>query len=200
MTSRDKIIPESKDGEVWKLFKNHWVSNLGELRNCFGKTKELSSEGKYYLDKTTKIYIGRLLAEVFEIEDYKKLSDSKYCVTRIDDSKKFTVDNIKVVSRAEVFTNIVSGGYLRPERVVNHNNSVTNKKTRAVIQFALDDKSTPIAEFPSVAKASKDSGEPEHRIREICNNKKNASAKFYWEWKNKEESEAFSKKYSSSTK
>jgi len=72
-----------------------------------------------------------------------------------------------------------------------------NKKTRGVLQYSMADKMTVIAEFPSLAKASKVTGEPEHRIRDICNDKTNSRAIFHWQWKNKEESDEYSKKFSS---
>jgi hypothetical protein len=72
-----------------------------------------------------------------------------------------------------------------------------NKKLRGVFQFSIADKMTVIAEFPSIAKASKETGEPEHRIRDICNDKTNSKAMFYWQWKNKAESDEYSRKFSS---
>jgi hypothetical protein len=297
-------IINGEDG-IWKPYMNHWVSNLGKVKNCYGKTKCLSSDGRYFLDKNHKIYLGPLLAQVFEIEGYKKLSDAAYCVTRIEMTKDITVDNIKVVPRAEIgerngkksrqsdifkdkmtwspdkmsaiesivvpelpnhtiyrngeiwngtrwLTFSKSDGYMRlcmkdkqfkvhrlicygfnplegyttfdsySKLQVNHKDGNTlnnnadnlewciqntnmqhsydtelNKKTRGVLQYSMADKMTVIAEFPSLAKASKVTGEPEHRIRDICNDKTNSRAIFHWQWKNKEESDEYSKKFSS---
>ena len=32
-------IIKGEEGE-WKFFMNHWVSSLGKVKNCFGKTNE----------------------------------------------------------------------------------------------------------------------------------------------------------------
>jgi hypothetical protein len=301
--SYEEII-KNEEGQ-WKPYMRHWVSSLGKVKNCFGKIKLLSSEGKYSLAKNTQIYVGPLLAKVFQIEDYDKLEDTKYCVTKIDSSKEITVENIKVVSKAQIselngklsrqseafrdnmqltpeeFCDIdckvvsellphhtiyrngeiwngkrwlvfsKSGGYLqlctkhsiyKVHRLicyafnkidgknlwddykilqVNHkdgnkeNNHADNlewclqtvnmnhaydtglnKKIRSVIQYSLD-KSAMLGEYPSLAKASKLTGEPEHRIRDICNDRANSKAQFYWKWKNKEESYEYSQKFRS---
>lgn len=297
-------ITKDEEGE-WKPFLYHWISSLGKVKNCFGKTKCLSSDGRYFLDKDNKIYVGALLAQVFQIEGYEKLKDSTYCVTRIDLTKDITVDNIKVVPKSEIgerngkksrqsdtfkdkmtwlptkmndvekivipdlpkhtiyrngeiwngsrwLTFSKSDGYMRlcmankqfkvhrlicyafhpledytnfesySELQVNHkdgnrlNNGADNlewcvqntnmqhsydtglnKKLRGVFQFSIADKMTVIGEFPSIAKASKETGEPEHRIRDICNDKTNSKAMFHWQWKNKAESDEYSRKFSS---
>lgn len=297
---------KNEEGE-WTFFKRHWVSSLGKVKNLFGKTKTLSSDGRYFLNKDTKMYTGQLIAQAFEIKDCDKLDNAKYCVTKVDSGENMTFDNIKVVNKSVIserngklsrqsetfvmkmawsspdkmkdtvesttidelpnhlifrngeiwngkrwMTFSQSGKYLQlcckeetykvhrlicyafhplenyvyfddySELQVNHidgntlnNNSDNlewcsqeenmkhsydtglNKKIRGVIQYSLSDKINPIAEFPSVARAAKETGEPEHRIRELCNSKTNSKAKFYWEWKNKGESEEYSKKFSS---
>ena len=56
-----------------------------------------------------------------------------------------------------------------------------------------------IAEYKSISQASKETGEPEHRIREISKGKKNSKAQFKWKFKNTEETGEYSKKYSDKT-
>ena len=69
-----------------------------------------------------------------------------------------------------------------------------NKKVRNVLQYTLDDNF--VKEYKSIAQASRDTGEPEHRIREIAKGKKNSKAQFKWKFKNNEETEEYTKKYS----
>lgn len=185
------FIPENTTDTQWKQFKQHWISTNGEVKNMFGKTK-LMNEGKYYINKDTKISAGRLLAEVFQIEGYEKLNDSKFCVTRIDNNLNYSVNNIKIVPKSHILNDVKSGIYEKQTQATK-----TASRTRSVFQFTSDDKINPIREFESVAQASRESGEPEQRIRDVCNNKKCLCAKFHWEWKNKEQSEEYSKKYSS---
>ena len=101
-----KLISINELQGEWRPFMGHWVSYYGEVKNCFGKTKLLSSEGKYTLTKTHKFYIGPLLATVFQIQDYEKLKDNNiYCVSRIDASKNYSVDNIKIITKKEIGEN-----------------------------------------------------------------------------------------------
>jgi hypothetical protein len=69
-----------------------------------------------------------------------------------------------------------------------------NNKVRNVLQYSLDN--VFITEYPSIAEASRKTEEPEHRIRTIAQGKTNSNAKFIWKFKNEEESEEYSRKYS----
>ena len=68
-----------------------------------------------------------------------------------------------------------------------------NKKVRNVLQYSLEGEF--IAEYKSVAQASKVTNEPEHRIRDISKGKKNSKAQFMWKFKNNKETAEFSQKY-----
>jgi hypothetical protein len=69
-----------------------------------------------------------------------------------------------------------------------------NKKTRAVLQYTLEGEF--IKEFISISEASRHTEEPEHRIRTIAKGKTNTKALFLWKFKNDEETEEYSKKFS----
>jgi hypothetical protein len=69
-----------------------------------------------------------------------------------------------------------------------------NKKVRNVSQYSLDN--VFIAEYPSIAEASRKTEEPEHRIRTIAQGKTNSLSKYIWKFKNDEETEEYSRKYS----
>ena len=70
-----------------------------------------------------------------------------------------------------------------------------NKKVRNVLQYTLEGKF--LKEFKSIAEASRQTGEPEHRIREISKGKTNSKAEFNWKFKNEDESKEYKDKYSS---
>lgn len=53
-----------------------------------------------------------------------------------------------------------------------------------------------IAEFKSIAEASRKTDEPEHRIRNIAQGKGNKEAMFIWRFKNPEKTEEYSRKFS----
>jgi len=69
-----------------------------------------------------------------------------------------------------------------------------NKKKRAVQQYSLQNEL--IAEFTSISEASRKTGEPEHRIRQLARGKSNSKSPFIWTFKNTDESKEYSKKYS----
>ncbi len=73
-------------------------------------------------------------------------------------------------------------------------------KVRAVLQFDKDDNSVFIAEYPSIAEATRITGEPEHRISTIANNENNSKALYYWRFVNEDETEEYRRKYSVSFK
>jgi len=77
-----------------------------------------------------------------------------------------------------------------------------NKKVRNVLQYVKNDDRSQgefIKEHLSIASASRDSGEPEHRIRESCKGKSSLS-NFIWKFKDESISEEWSKKYASKPK
>ena len=74
-------------------------------------------------------------------------------------------------------------------------NTKLNNKVRNVLQYTLDGEF--IQEFKSIAQASRESSEPEHRIRETAKGKKNSKAQFIWKFKNESESAEYSEKYKS---
>lgn len=91
----------------------------------------------------------------------------------------------------------------REEQMQHAYDTGLNKKIRAVIQFENNNgiKGNQIAEFESLAKASRETKIPEHEIREICKLKTPLDNKRYiWEYKNKEETEEYRLKFSSKLK
>jgi len=83
------------------------------------------------------------------------------------------------------------------ENMYHSNTTGLNKKVRNVLQFTL--KGEFIKEYISIADASRESKEPEHRIRVIAQGKKNSKAEFIWKFKNEKETEDYSSKYSSTS-
>lgn len=89
----------------------------------------------------------------------------------------------------------------KEENIKRAYNTNLNKKCRTVLQYSLEDENGDIKllnEYPSVAKASRETGEKEHTIRELCQGKGKYPARLYnWKFKNEAESKAYSEKYSS---
>ena len=69
-----------------------------------------------------------------------------------------------------------------------------NKKVRNVLQYTLEGEF--IKEYISISDASRETGEPEHRIREISKGKKNSKAEYLWKLKNEDQTKEYSEKYS----
>jgi hypothetical protein len=297
------FIPEDSDIEIWKKVIGGWISSEGNAINIYGKKLKLDSEGRYNF-RENKNYIQRHIAFAFEIKDFDKLVDQKYCVTKIEETLPYTLKNIKITERSKIselnglksrssdrfytqsnlselnfleqdrenrtitempnhiiykngeifngtrfLTFSLSGKYHRlnfkdksykvhrlvcyafhpiegktslsdyDDLQVNHKDGNTlnnhadnlewtsssenishaysndlNKKKRKVLQYHED--LDLYIEYESVAEASRETGEPEHRIRETCNGKSNSKTIFNWSWENEEESEEFSKKFS----
>ena len=53
-----------------------------------------------------------------------------------------------------------------------------------------------VKEYKSISEASRESGEPEHRIRAIAKGKKNSKAEYKWKFKDEKETKEYSEKYS----
>ena len=73
-------------------------------------------------------------------------------------------------------------------------NTGLNKKVRNVYQ--TDENGNIIKEFISIANASRETGEKEENIRSCCKGKRYTTCKYYWKFKNPEETDEYSKKYS----
>ena len=86
------------------------------------------------------------------------------------------------------------------ENMLHAYNTNLNKKKRGVYQYTLYEDGSMgslLATFDSIAKASKETGEPEHRIRETANGNKKKPENFWWKFVNEEESAEYSRKYAS---
>jgi hypothetical protein len=71
-----------------------------------------------------------------------------------------------------------------------------NKKVRTVLQIDPETKNV-IKEYVSIAEAARQSGDKEHQIREKAQGKNRSKGKYLWAFKYPEQSEEYSKKYSS---
>ena len=78
-----------------------------------------------------------------------------------------------------------------------------NKKKRAVEQYEIGENNSlgrKIARYESIAKAAKETSEPEHRIRETANGHKKTPQNFWWKFEDESVSEEWRKKFASRTK
>lgn len=69
-----------------------------------------------------------------------------------------------------------------------------NSKCRCVLQY--DKTGNFIKEYSSIAEASRQSGDKEHQIRVCAQGKPLSTSIYKWKFKNPEETEDYSKKYS----
>lgn len=180
-----KDLPDHLIFEDGSIFNN--MNGVGGKRFIIGS----KCEGYLYLctkDKTYKIH--RLICIAFKpiegkdlYDDYKSLQVNHIDGNKLNNHK----DNLEWVEQSEN---------------INHayeNN--LNKKVRAVIQFQNNngEYGDIIKEFPSLAKASRETNIPEHEIREIAKGKIKHifDKKFLWKYKNEEETESYRQKFSS---
>jgi len=131
------------------------------------------------LNKTYKVH--RLICYAFHsIEGKNNLIDYDDLQVNHKDGNKLNnhADNLEWVSNSE--------------NMFHSYNSNLNKKVRNILQYTKDN--IFIKEFNSIAQASRETGELEHRIRETAKGKGNSKAEFLWKFKNEEETNEYSQK------
>lgn len=166
-----KIVPE---------FPKHILYYNGEIWNGANFLTFSKSEN-YYSVLNNKVH--RLICYAFHpIEGKNKLSDyEKFQVNHKDgNTLNNHADNLEWVSNSE--------------NMFHSYNSNLNKKVRNILQYTKDN--IFIKEFNSIAQASRETGELEHRIRETAKGKGNSKAEFLWKFKNEDETNEYSQKYS----
>jgi hypothetical protein len=182
-----RIIPEIphhkiyQSGDIWSDTCNRFLT--GSKTNGYRDKKYL---GICFGEKTYKIH--RLVCYAFHpIEDHNCYTDySKLQVNHKDgNTLNNHRDNLEWVTANQNMRHAYDTGL--------------NKKTRPVIQYSIQSNDSPgeiIAEFRSIAEASRKSSIPEHTIRDNAKSKTQAK-QFIWRYKFPEDNEIWSKKYSS---
>ena len=170
-----KVIPQLprhviyRNGEIWNGTRFLVFSEYGGYLNvCLS-------------DATFKVH--RLICYAFNpiegrtyLFDYDDLEPNH----KDGNTRNNNADNLEWTTRSEQMRHAYDTGL--------------SKKVRNVLQYSRDSLEF-IAEFLSIAEASRKTGEPEHRIREISQGKINNNAKFHWKFKNEDETVEYSKKY-----
>jgi hypothetical protein len=182
MWSKDKFA--KLDSRIVPEFPFHTIYENGEIWN--GSRFLVFSHHGGYLSvcfKETTVKLHRLIAYAFHpIDSYVKLSD--YNGFEVNHKDGNTLNNNAVNLEWTSHKDNMQHAY----------DTKLNNKTRVVRQFSIDKKEF-LAEYGSIAEASRQTGDPEHTIRDISNGRTNTRAIYYWEFKNPEESKKFSEKY-----
>jgi hypothetical protein len=167
-----------------KELPKHTIYKNGEIFNdlrflSFSKSDKylvLCTEGKTYK-------VHRLICFAFHpIEGKNNLIDYEDLQVNHIDGNTYNnnADNLEWVSSSE-------------NMLHSYKNNLNNK-IRSVLQFSLDGEF--IKEYVSITEASRQTDEPQHRIRTIAQGKTNNNAIFNWKFKNEEETNDYKKKYS----
>jgi hypothetical protein len=171
---RTKIIPEISEKYIF-------YSN-GEV---WGNSNFLTfSKSENYFNILNGKKVHRLICYAFNpIEGKNNLSDYDGLQVNHKDGNTLNnnADNLEWVTNS-----------------TNMQHSYTNelnKKVRNVLQYSLEGEF--IKEYISIAQASRESAEPEHRIRTIAKGKINSMSKYRWKFKNEDDTTKYSQKYSS---
>lgn len=175
---KTKIIPE---------LPKHKLYNNGEIWNS-NRFLTFSKNGNYlcFCTSNDNYKVHRLICYAFNpIEGKEKLLD--YDDLQVNHKDGNTYNNSS--ENLEWVSNSANMYHAYTEKL--------NKKVRGILQFSLEGKY--INEYISIAEASRQTDEPEHRIREIAQGKPNAKADYIWKFKNEEETKEYSKKFSKKT-
>jgi len=162
----------------------HKFYNNGEIWNS-NRFLIFSKSGNYYnLCTNNKTYkVHRLICYAFNpIEGKETFSDH-------DDLQVNHKDGDTFNNCANNLEWITSSNNMYHSYIEN-----LNKKVRNVLQYSLEGEF--IKEYISIAEASRQTNEPEHRIREIAQGKTNSKAEYIWKFKNEEETKEYSEKFS----
>jgi hypothetical protein len=175
---KSKVIIEISDKYIF--YSNGEIWGNTNFLTCSKSEKYLSFNIK---NKTYKVH--RLICYAFNpIKDKEKLED--YDDLQVNHKDGNTLNN-----------NAENLEWVSNSKNMYHSYSENlNKKVRNVLQFTLDGEF--VKEYISIAEASRQSGEPEHRIREISKGKTNSKAEYLWKFKNEIETEEYSSKFSKS--
>jgi hypothetical protein len=182
--------------KVWwnpKRFENIKIKVINELsKHTLYYNGEIWNGERFLTGSLSDNYLSvlgykihRLICYAFNpIEGKEKLSDYEELQVNHKDGNTLNnhADNLEWVTPSENMKHSYS------EKL--------NKKTRGVLQYNLEGEF--IKEFISISEASRQTEEPEHRIRTIAQGKTNTKALFLWKFKNHEETEEYTKKFSKS--
>lgn len=184
-------VDEYKDMErkILSFMPNHVIFENGQIYN--GERFLTGSKSDNYLtlfiSPTQKYKIHRLVCMAFypieglsSYEDYNKHQVNHKDGNKLNNSK----NNLEWASQSQ--------------NIQHAYNNKLNRKTRQVIQYNKETKEK-INEYISIAEASRQTKDSEGQIRTQCQGKaKKSQAKYLWKFKNEDETEEYTKKYSSS--
>lgn len=163
MTNRHQDYRRTKKGLIRNIFLNQ------KGRSKRDKTKKLSYTFEELFSKLIYNDFFIKLYDNWKISGYNK--DLTPSLDRIDDYKGYSFDNIQLMTWKE---NEYKGNLYRKI-------GLNNKKSKAIIQYSIDGKY--IAEYFSIAHASRMLNVSRKGISNCCNNKTKTSARFKWKFK-----------------
>jgi hypothetical protein len=169
------------DGNIYNKTTNKFLTGSKTPENRL----HISIDGKNY-------YIHRLVCFAFNplpwFSTFEEYENSNLQVNHIDgNTLNNSADNLEWCDQSENMFHAYQTGL--------------NKKCRVVLQYDKDTDEL-IGEYPSIAEASRKTGDTESQIRTSAkgNGKDVSTAQFIWKHKNSEETIEYTRKYSSKTK
>lgn len=179
---------ETVERVVINLLPNHTIFKNGEIWNGTRFiTGSKSKDNKYIkicLTDAICYYINRLVCFAFnKLENKLNYEDYEGIEVNHKDGNTLNnhADNLEWVSHNENMSHSYATGLNKKQRIVLQYNRETN-------EF--------IAEYRSIAEASRQTGDKEHQIRTMAQGKKISTGVYRWEFKDESKTKEFSRKYS----
>lgn len=104
---KNMLEEKLEEGVRWRKYEDCWISEEGKGLNLWGKELTKDDKGRFFINKKHE-YISRVMAKIFKIKNYEKLTDQTVVVSFVDgNNKNLNLSNLKVITKSEL--NIKNG-------------------------------------------------------------------------------------------
>lgn len=198
---------KSRKSDLFKYKQNLKYSDMKDIQSMtldFLPNLEIFANGEIYNKSTNKFLVGSISEKYIQISHnnqfYKVHRLICFAFKRLDNKPNYeeyeglTVNHIDGNPNNNQINNLEWN--TKSENMIHAYKTGLNKKVRTVIQIdPVTNKE--ISEYISIAEASRKTGDMEHQIRAKAQGKSCSTGKYIWKFKFPDETEEYTKKFSS---